>query len=72
MSNLFNRAPIILAWLIIVGLVAVIAGPLTLATRVLLVIIGVVPSAIMFTLWKAPSPTIAEVLHRAEASPRER
>ena len=71
MSMIFSRTTIVPVWLAIFGLFALFGWPVTFATGVLLVTVGVVPPAIMLTLWKKPAPTIAEVLHHVEASRTE-
>jgi len=68
MSMLFSRTAIIPVWLVVFVLFALLGSPMTFATGVLLLMVGVVPPAIMLTLWKEPSPTVAEVLHHVHAS----
>jgi hypothetical protein len=48
--------------------VALFEWPMTVATGVLLLVLGVVPSAILLILSREPSQTVAEVLHQAETS----
>ena len=52
MPRLFDRTAVMTTWLIVVGLVAWFGSPMTFAHGVLLLIAGVVPPAIMLTLWK--------------------
>lgn len=68
MSMLFSRTAIIPVWLVVFGLFTLFGSPMTFGTGVLLLIVGVVAPAIVLILWKEPSPTVAEVLHHAEAS----
>jgi hypothetical protein len=68
MSMVFSRTAIISVWLAVFALFALFGSPMTFATGALLLIAGVVPPAIMLTLWKEPSPTVAEVLHHVDAS----
>ena len=70
MLFLFRCSAILPAWLVIFGLLALLASPMTVATGLLLFFAGVVPPAIMFVLWKEPPPTVAEVLYRVEATRR--
>jgi hypothetical protein len=58
---LFSRTAIIPVWLVVFGLLAWFGPPMTFATGVLLLMVGVVPPAMMLTLWKEPTPTVAEV-----------
>jgi hypothetical protein len=71
MSMLFSRKAFIPVCLIVFGLFALFGSPMTFATRVLLLIAGVVAPAIVLILWKKHSPTVAEVLHDVEASRTE-
>ena len=71
MSMLFNRTVILPVWFVVFGLFAWFGPSMTFATGVLLLMVGVVPPAIMLTLWKEPSPTVAEVLHHVDASRTE-
>jgi hypothetical protein len=68
MSMAFSRTAIISVWLAVFALFALFGSSMTLATGALLLMVGVVPPAIMLTLWKEPSSTIAEVLHHVDAS----
>jgi len=70
MSKLFSRNALIPVWLGAFALLAVFESPMSFATGLLLVIVGLVVPAVVLLLWKAPSPTIAEVLNRVERSPR--
>lgn len=71
MSTLFSRKAIIPVWLVVVfGLFALFGWPMTLGTGLLLLMVGIVPAAIVLILSKEPSPTIAEVLRRVDASRR--
>lgn len=67
----FSRKAIVPVWLVVFGLFALFAVPMTLATGTLLFIAGVVPPLIMLALWTERSPTVAEVLHQAETSRTE-
>lgn len=68
MSKLFSRKAFIPFWIVVCILVAAVVSPMTWATGLLLLVVGtVVPVAAIF-LGKAPPPTIAEVLNRAERS----
>jgi hypothetical protein len=53
------------------GLFALFASPVTFATGVLLLIVGVVAPAIMLILWKERSPTVAEMLRHVQTSRTE-
>jgi hypothetical protein len=56
-------------WLTGFALVAVFVSPMTLATGVLLLMIGLVVPAVTILLWKDQQPpTVAEVLNRVERS----
>lgn len=68
MSMLFGRSTILTGWLVVFGLLTLLASPMTFAMGALLVFAGVVPPAIMVILWKEPPPTVAEVLHGADTS----
>lgn len=63
MSILFSRKVMIPVWLVVFGLFTLFGSPMTFATGVLLLIVGVVAPAILLILRKKPSPTVAEVLH---------
>ena len=61
MSTLFSRKVVIPLWLVVVfGLFVLFGSPLTLATGVLLLFVGVVPPAIVLILSKAPPLTLSE------------
>jgi hypothetical protein len=68
MSMLFRPKAIIPVWVVVAGLVTLLAAPLTWATVVLLLLVVVVPPAILLILSREPSLTVAEVLHRTETS----
>jgi hypothetical protein len=72
LSMLFNRSAIVPMWLAAFGVFAVFQLPVTFATALLLLVVGVVPPLVMLVLSSRPSPTVAEVLHHAEASRTER
>jgi hypothetical protein len=69
MSKLFNLKALIPIWLVAFGLVAVLASPMTFATGVLLLMVGLVVPAVVILLWKDHSPTVAEVLNQVEERP---
>lgn len=71
MSMLFSRKAFIPVWLVVFGLFALFESPMTFATGVLVLIVGVAAPAIVLILSKKPSPTVAEVLHHVEASRTE-
>jgi hypothetical protein len=71
MSMLFSRTAFIPVGLVVFGLFALFGSPMTFATGVLVLIVGVAALAIVLSLWKKPSPTVAEVLHHVEASRTE-
>ena len=66
MSKLFNRKAFIPFWLAACILVAALRSPMTWTTGLLLLIVAVVVPVVAIFLWKAPPPTIAEVLNRVE------
>jgi len=55
-------------WLAAFGLVAVWVSPMTFATGVLLLIVGLVVPAVTILLRKDQPPTVAEVLYQVERS----
>lgn len=71
MSMFISRRWIIPVWVVVFGLLALFGSPMTAATGVLLLIVGIVVPAILLILWQEPSPTVAEVLHHVEASRTE-
>jgi membrane-bound ClpP family serine protease len=71
MSILFRRKAIIPVWALVLGLVALFEWPMTWATGVLLLLVGVVPMAVLLILSREPSLTVAEVLQHAETSKPE-
>jgi hypothetical protein len=71
MSILFQRKAIISVWVFVLGLVALSGWPLTGATGLLLLFVGVVPPVILLILSREPTLTIAEVLHHAEMPPTD-
>jgi len=68
MSKLFSRKALIPSLLVAFGLLAFFASPITFATRVLLLLVGLVVPAVVIVLWKDQPPTVAEVLNRVERS----
>lgn len=71
MSMLFRRKAFIPVCLVVFGLFALFGSPMTFATGMLLLIGAIFVPALVLILWKRPSPTVAEVLHDAEASRTE-
>jgi hypothetical protein len=53
-------------WWVVFGLFALFGSSMTFATGVLLLLLGTLALTIMLMLWKAPPPTIAEVLRQVE------
>ena len=72
MSTLYTRNTIIPVWLVAFGLFAGFGPLVTLGTSVLLVAVGVVVPVIILFVWQAPPPKVAEVLYRAEMTPKTR
>jgi hypothetical protein len=68
MPFLFRTKAIIPAWIALLVLVALFGWPMTVATGVLLLLVGIVPPAILLILSREPSLTVAEVLHHTETS----
>ncbi|HEY7444495.1 MAG TPA: hypothetical protein VH701_18840 [Vicinamibacterales bacterium] len=68
MPFLFRTKAIIPAWVALLVLVALFQWPMTVATAVLLLFVGIVPPTILLILSREPSLTVAEVLHRTETS----
>jgi hypothetical protein len=70
LSKLSLKA-LIPAWLAAFGLIAVFLSPMTFATGVLLVMVGLVVPAVTILLWKDQPLTVAEVLNRVERSAKK-
>lgn len=68
MPFLFRTKAIIPAWIALLVLVGLFGWPMTVATGVLLLLVGIVPPAILLILSREPSLTVAEVLHHTETS----
>ena len=68
MPFLFRTKAIIPAWIALLVLVALFQWPMTVATGVLLLLVGIVPPAILLILSREPSLTVAEVLRGTETS----
>jgi hypothetical protein len=68
MSMLFSRKAIIPTSFVVFGLFALFRLPMTFETGALLLLGAVIAPAILLSLLRKPSPTIAEVLHDTEAS----
>lgn len=68
MSYLFRAKAIIPAWIAVLVIFALFEWPMTVATGVLLLLVGIAPPAILLILSREPSLTVAEVLHRTETS----
>jgi hypothetical protein len=64
MLMLFRRKAVIPVWLVVFGLFALFGPSMTFATGVFVLLLGTL--TIMLMLWKAPPPTIAEVLRQVE------
>jgi hypothetical protein len=62
------RKAIVPAWFVVGGLFAVLGPPMTLATSVVVLLLGTVAVTIGLTLWHMPEPTIAEMLNHVEPS----
>ncbi len=71
MSMLFRRKAIIPVWVVVFGLFALFAPPMTLAAGAFMLLGWGMALAIMLFLWKKPSPTVHQVLHHAKASRTE-
>ena len=65
MLMLFRRKAVIPVWWVVFGLFALFGSSMTFATGVF-VLLGTLALTMMLILWKAPPPTIAEVLHQVE------
>lgn len=77
MSTLFTHHRAIAVWTgTVLGLFGLFGPELVPATGSLLVLIALAPPAIMVTLWRAPSVTVAQsiatVLHPVEVANRTR
>jgi hypothetical protein len=69
LSKWFSLKALISVWLAAFGLIVVFVSPMSLATGVLVFMVGLVVPAVTILLWKdQPPPTVAEVLHRVERS----
>jgi hypothetical protein len=64
MLMLFRRKAVIPVWLV-VFVFGLFGSSMTFATGVF-VLLGTLALTMMFILWKAPPPTIAEVLRQVE------
>jgi hypothetical protein len=65
MLMLFQRKAVIPVWLVF-GLFALFGSSMTFATGVFVLLVGTLALTMMLRLWKAPPPTIAEVLRQVE------
>ena len=54
------------SWISLVLLTFVAVGSSSGSSMLLLAVVGLVPPIILMVLWKAPTPTIAEVLRGTE------
>jgi hypothetical protein len=66
MLMLFRRKAVIPVWFVVFGLFALFGSSMTFATGVFVLLLGTLALIIMLMLWKAPPPTIAEVLRQVE------
>ena len=66
MLMLFRRKAVIPVSLVVFGLFALFGSSMTFATGVFVLLLGTLALTIMLMLWKAPAPTIAEVLRQVE------
>ena len=67
MLMLFRRKAVIPVWLVVFGLFALFGPSMTFATGVFVLLLGTLALTIMLiVLWKAPPPTIAEVLRQVD------
>ena len=66
MLMLFRRKAVIPVWLVVFGLFALFGWSMTFATGVFVLLLGTLALTMMLILWKAPPPTIAEVLRQVE------
>ena len=62
MLMLFRRKAVIPVWLVVFGLFALFGSSMTFA----MLLLGTLVLTIVLMLWKAPPPTIAEVLRQVE------
>ena len=65
-TMLFRRKALIPVWLVVFGLFALFGSSMTFTTGVFVLLPGTLALTIMLMLWKAPPPTIAEVLRQVE------
>ena len=68
MLMLFRRKAILPVWLVVFGLFALFGSSMTFATGVFVLLLGTLALTMMLSLWKAPPPTIAEVLRDVDGS----
>ena len=68
LSKLPSLKALIPVWLAAFGLVAVFVSPMTFATGILLLMVGLGVPALTILLWKDQPATVAELLNRVEAS----
>jgi hypothetical protein len=69
MAILFTRTAVVPAWIVVLGLVALLQAPLTVGTSLLVLVVGglVVP-VIMIALWKdGPSSRARAAASRVQA-----
>jgi hypothetical protein len=66
--KLFSLQSLVPVWLVALGLVALFQSPMTLATALLLLMVGLVVPSVVILLRNDPPRTIAEVLNRVERS----
>jgi hypothetical protein len=68
-----SRARLIAAWcaaLIVIAVCGVAAGAsASIGNGAVLLVACFVPPAVMLLLWRAPEPTVAEMLHSVDAAP---
>jgi hypothetical protein len=72
LSKLLRHKAILSVWLGAFGLFALFESPLTIATGILLLTIGLVVPVVVVFLWRDHPPTVAEILNRVEASGTKR
>ena len=72
LSKLLRHKAMLSVWLGAFGLFAVFESPLTIATGVLLLTIGLMVPAVVVLLWRDHPTTVAEILYRVEASGTKR
>ncbi len=70
-SKFLSLKVLIPVWLAAFGLIAVSVSPMTFATGVLLLMVGLVIPAVTILLWSDQPATVAEVLHRVEESAKK-